>query len=315
MNRCALCIKMLQILNAHDFVSTKELARRLETNPRNIAEFRKELEVAGYLIESVKGRKGGYRLKDKASLPILRLDENQMQAMNDAYSYLKSHSDFLSMKEYEIAFEKIKSSLSFSSKESERIYLSYEEQLENELQSILELCEIAKKERKAVCFDYRSLKSEISERVEVWPYEILNIHGSYYCLGYSVTKHDFRIYKFSKARMNHFKVLEKSFTRDLDFNVNAYLGKSGLMKDELIEAEFIIYGENAILFYDKTIGVNAQKKLEGKKLYVKTIFEGKMNAIQFLCSLGSSCVVVSPNRLKEEIKEEIRKMSENYLSN
>ena len=45
MNRSSLCIKMLQILNAHDFVTTKELAERLETNPRNIIEFKKELEV------------------------------------------------------------------------------------------------------------------------------------------------------------------------------------------------------------------------------------------------------------------------------
>ena len=79
MNRSSLCIQMLQILNAHDFVTTKELAERLETNPRNIIEFKKELEVAGYVIESVKGRYGGYKLVDKASLPKINLSEIEKQ--------------------------------------------------------------------------------------------------------------------------------------------------------------------------------------------------------------------------------------------
>ena len=37
----------LQILNARGFVMRKDLARMLETNTRNIPEFKKELELAG----------------------------------------------------------------------------------------------------------------------------------------------------------------------------------------------------------------------------------------------------------------------------
>ena len=44
MNRSAWCIKMLKILNAHNVVTKKELAERLETNPRDSAEFKKEVE-------------------------------------------------------------------------------------------------------------------------------------------------------------------------------------------------------------------------------------------------------------------------------
>lgn len=58
MNRAALCIKMLKILKSRDIVSTAELAELLKTNPRNIREFRKELEAAGYHIEEKRGRYG-----------------------------------------------------------------------------------------------------------------------------------------------------------------------------------------------------------------------------------------------------------------
>ena len=50
MNRCALCIRMLQLLRARGRMQINEIARELETNPRNIREFKKELETAGYVI-------------------------------------------------------------------------------------------------------------------------------------------------------------------------------------------------------------------------------------------------------------------------
>lgn len=314
MNRSSLCIKMLQILNAHDFVTTKELAERLETNPRNIVEYKKELEVAGYLIESVKGRYGGYRLIDKAELPAIRLSDNEKQAMNDAYSYLKNHHDFLSIVEYTRAYEKIKSSLSFSNNQSDIIFQSQQVKIEENILKMIQICEKGKKENLAVSFDYRSLRSNQYQTIEFCPYEIMNIKGDYYCIGYSKTKHDFRIYKFSSARMKNVQLLNKKFTKDLDFNVNTYIGKSGLMKDEVIETEFVITGKNAILYSERQIGVNPVTYFDDQnQLHVKTLFEGKLSAIQFLCSLGSSCKLISPQELKDEIREEISKMIENYL--
>ena len=59
MNRTGLTIKMLTLLKARGKMSTKELAEELETNPRNIREFRKELELAGYVVEETRGRYGG----------------------------------------------------------------------------------------------------------------------------------------------------------------------------------------------------------------------------------------------------------------
>lgn len=314
MNRSSLCIKMLQILSAHEFMTTKDLAERLETNPRNVIEYKKELETAGYLIESVKGRYGGYRLKDKAALPSIRLSEDEKQAMNDAYSYLKNHNDFISMNTYTRAYEKIKSSLTFSNHQSDILFHANQNRVDDCIVEMIQICEKAKKENIAIMFEYRSLHAQQYQSVEFFPYEIMNIHGDYYCIGYSKNKHDFRIYKFSSARMKNMKSLNKKFTKDLDFNIHAYIGKSGLMKDEIIEAEFIITGKNAILYSERQIGVNPKTYFdEQNQLHVKTLFEGKMSAMQFLCSLGSSCIILSPMELKEEMIAEIRKMTENYL--
>ena len=62
------------------------------------------------------------------------------------------------------------------------------------------------------------------------------------------------------------------------------------------------------------MGVNPQTYFDEKnQLHVKTLFEGKLSAIKFLCSLGSSCILISPIELRNEMKEEISKMVENYL--
>ncbi len=64
MGKAAMCIRMLQILNTGRIYKISELADLLDTNPRNILEYKKELEeVAGetnhsFFIETVPGRYG-----------------------------------------------------------------------------------------------------------------------------------------------------------------------------------------------------------------------------------------------------------------
>ncbi|MCF0106080.1 MAG: Rrf2 family transcriptional regulator [Holdemanella sp.] len=67
MNRTAKCIEMLVYLSedTENYRKAKDVADYLNTNPRNIREFKRELESAGFGIEEKKGRYGGYRLKDK----------------------------------------------------------------------------------------------------------------------------------------------------------------------------------------------------------------------------------------------------------
>ena len=62
MGKSAMCIQMLQILNSGRVYKASELADLLETNPRNIIEYKKELEEAGYYIISIPGKFGGYQL-------------------------------------------------------------------------------------------------------------------------------------------------------------------------------------------------------------------------------------------------------------
>lgn len=62
MNRTGKCIKMLLLLNERDGLSKTEIAKAIETNPRNVQEYRRELEAAGFKFHVTAGRYGGYYL-------------------------------------------------------------------------------------------------------------------------------------------------------------------------------------------------------------------------------------------------------------
>lgn len=313
MNRCALCIRLLQILNSRDFVTKKQLAELLETNPRNITEYLKELEVAGYKIETTRGKYAGYRLKENALLPASKLSFEENKSLHEALTYLSCHPDFLPIKDYTLATEKILSVQKGRMNDSSIVFLHQQSEIYDDMRPSIESCRQAQISHHVVRFSYKSMRSNCFEWVELQPYEILNVNGEYYCLGYNRKKTSYRFYKFSSSRMSHFEVLEKTFQRDIDFQVHHYLGQSGLMKQECYEIECIIEGDLSLLIHEKGIGIHPiMEWISEKQLHVKTLVEGKMNALQLLCSLGNHCKLLAPESLKQEMKQIIQEMSENY---
>ena len=90
MNRTNLCIRMLQLLKARGKMNTTQLATELEVNPRNIREFKKELVLAGYNVEEVKGRYGGYILNDEYDLPVTIFSDEQKDALVQSYKFMRT---------------------------------------------------------------------------------------------------------------------------------------------------------------------------------------------------------------------------------
>ena len=72
-----MCFEMLKLLNAYDIISKGELAVLLETNERNIIEYKNELESCGYQINVIPGKFGGYSLNKESLMPSLALTENE----------------------------------------------------------------------------------------------------------------------------------------------------------------------------------------------------------------------------------------------
>lgn len=95
-----MCIQMLQILNSGKPYKISELAALLDTNERNIIEYRKELEEAGFYINSVPGRYGGYTIDSKNILPSIQLLPEEKDSILGAYSYIVNRTTFPKRKEF-----------------------------------------------------------------------------------------------------------------------------------------------------------------------------------------------------------------------
>lgn len=313
MNRTALCIRMLTYLNSRGLLSKAELAELLETNVRNISEFKHELEIAGYTIESIPGRYGGYQLMQESVLPLLPLSDEEKDAISESVSYLSSHSDFLPLDDYLHAVDKIRGAAHSTVNTSSILFKSNTAALSSQMREMITLSETCRDTLHTMAVVYKSMRSDNYKKIRLQPYELLNIKGSYYVLGYNADIHEFRVYKFSEARMQSCTMLEERFTRDLGFDIKEHIGQTGLMKDDLHEIDCVISGDLALLIYESEVGINSQKEwLDEKVLHLKTIIEGKMEAVRFLLSLGAACQVLEPVELKKEINDQLVTMCEHY---
>ena len=95
------------MLNSGRTIKISEFAEEFETNSRNITEYRKELEDAGYVIITIPGKYGGYKLHKEDLFPTLKLSSEEKDALNECFSFVLKQQDFLKKKELFRAMGKV----------------------------------------------------------------------------------------------------------------------------------------------------------------------------------------------------------------
>lgn len=313
MNRSAACIRMLLLLKARGFMTRSELAKELNVNRRNIREYKKELEEAGYVIESTLGKFGGYKLHKNALLPIVGLNGEEVRAIREADEYLKSHTDFLLYSQFKNAIDKIQANTALHYDDT-GVYMQQEQgNITKKMKDCIQLCEYAKKEGIVVDIVYKSINADVYQKVRIHPYEILNYKGAYYCFAYSLKAKDYRNFKFSEERMQGVSLSSAHFQRDPSFHLKEHIGITGLMKDEIYELDMLLYKESAVLISEKQIGIQpVMEWIDKDTLHFTTIMEGKINVITFVMSLGNQCKLLAPLSIQQEIIKIAKDMLSQY---
>lgn len=74
-------LTMLEVLQARGTVSGRELAERLEIDPRTVRRYAVKLEELGIPVETERGPYGGYRLRPGFKLPPLMLTDDEATAV------------------------------------------------------------------------------------------------------------------------------------------------------------------------------------------------------------------------------------------
>lgn len=113
MSKLSNCFRLIEILSTGRKYSIKELSDILEVKPRMIRIYKDELEKAGIYIESLRGKYGGYYLKEDYSFPIRNItlkdieilkntQDNQILDIANKLENINKTSDLRNIKEKEI---------------------------------------------------------------------------------------------------------------------------------------------------------------------------------------------------------------------
>lgn len=319
---------MLMILFTRDVVSIKELAEELETNPRNIPEYRKELEAAGYSIEAVSGRYGGYRLKKNDFFPTVRLTDAEKKALVESFEYITKQKNFPSMPAYKTAMEKMMAANHYRTvKDSEIIMIARqplsmpEEEIGARYAAISECIE----HRTKLKMEFSSNDNVVRERL-VHPYKLYMYNNAWFMLAYCEAAKDIRYFKLNRII---------SFERQIHKFDFAYSYREGSEWHEwLDENEMKKVPDWNESVAEKNAPMKIKLRLFGKPaMYVKEYLYGsdqsiteidkdttileftakyKYNTLQLVLGFGADCEVLEPEWLKKEVVDHCKKIQKMY---
>jgi predicted DNA-binding transcriptional regulator YafY len=305
MSKTENCLKMLQILNRHQLMKISEMAAELETSPRNVIEYRKELELIGYDIKSVSGRYGGYYLEDTCLLPSPELTEEEKQALVKGNAYLSERNDFMEKEEFKKAASKILSSVSVGKSDLKgdmtvlnRFPLAMkQEEIQSRYQAMQEAIDSKTKMR----IRYLSLKN--TEREHVFhPYKLFMYNNAWFAIGWFEEKGDVGYLKLD--RIEKLEKTNEKFVVWANFNIHDYLDDFGFKQNgDWYHLAFIAKGPYASLVKERIYGRNQKvTPIDEQSTKVEVDMQNQENIRVFVLGFGSYLEVLEPGWLISDLK-------------
>lgn len=305
---------MIELLHARGKMKISELAEILEVKERMIRIYRDDIEMAGIVIKSDKGRNGGYYISSTSLFPIQNMSEQEISALTFSIEKLLSKGSDVYSRGAQVALDKLNAIRKVETNKDRHIYFvqrsrpNYEFSDENK--KYLQL-QKALREKSKVKIQYEKRSGEKSERI-IDPYGFVHYNEFFYCLAMCNQKKETHMFKLS--RIKDIRTLFDTYTIPDDFDIRKEFPKFGIMKEPL-EVELLIYPPFSISVPESVWGENQTIKhnSDGSILF-RARMSGKESIKKWVIGMGASVKVVEPKELREEIIEEGRKLLEMYDS-
>lgn len=310
--KTAQAIKMINYLASVKKASREELANVLETNVRNITEYRKELITAGYDIGYQSGVGGGYYLDGDNILPNPRLKESEKKALLEASSYLNSRYDFLNKDEFNVALGKVLNS-SYVNKDIDSPMIIDRFPLvmkDDEIKYRYDIINEALLNKKKIKISYLSVKNRVSEHI-IHPYKIYMYNLAWYVLAFNETIHDIGYFKLN--RIEKIAILDERYVISKTFNEADYLDQYGMKNNgDYISVSIKVSSPYAALVKERIYGKNQQIiSVDNNTTILKCDMQNISAIVSFVLGFGSKALVLEPLEVKEAVKKEIEQMLKN----
>ena len=313
MSKTALSIQMLEILYSRNIVGIAELARLLNTNPRNIPEYKKVLEEAGYIIDTVPGRYGGYVLNKKYTFPSTRLTDAEKEGLMQGFDYLLSRNDFMRKDDYSRAMAKISSAL-MATDTPENTLIANRFPLampQADLEARYAAMAHCIANQLAIEMEYLSLSNELSKRT-LHPYKLFMYNNAWFTLGFDEKSKDFRYFKLN--RIEQFQITNQKFRIPLTYNERDFLDEFGMKQNgEWYPIKLKLTGKYAMLAKERIYGKNQILEAVDQQTTVLSVeMQNQEEILSFVLGFGANCEVLEPEWLREEIGECAKQVGEFY---
>ncbi|MCI8965859.1 MAG: YafY family transcriptional regulator [Clostridia bacterium] len=279
-------------------ITAKELADKFEVSTRTIYRDIEALSMANIPIYTNKGKKGGIGLLDEYVLNKTILSEEEQNQILFALQGMEK----VSYKEKDVLG---KLSVLFNKKIDDWIKIDFSNWgKDSEQEEKFELIKIAILNKRKIEFIYYNSNGNETKRV-VEPLQIWFKEKSWYLISYCKLKEDYRIFKI--PRIKEIKILEEHFERDIPKENKE---EKYNFKNILLELE--ISKEMAYRVYDEFESNEITKKEDGNFI-VKVKYPENDWVYGYILSFGEYIKVLSPDKLKNIIKDKLEKTLKNYL--
>jgi predicted DNA-binding transcriptional regulator YafY len=168
------------------------------------------------------------------------------------------------------------------------------------------------RERRRVGITYYSASRDaLGDRV-VDPYHLHNIRGDWYLIAYCHGRKDVR--DFLMSRIREWDILKDKFQINPSFSIESYKGRGFLAERGDVEEVVIKFDSYQARWIRERTFHTSQKveELPDGGLVLRFSVGGLGEIKRWVMAYGSHAEVIKPEGLREEVREEVRKLSEIY---
>lgn len=158
---------------------------------------------------------------------------------------------------------------------------------------------------------YKSIKSGESERV-LHPYGIYNYEGDTYLIAYCEKRKEVRDFKL--CRISKLNIMDEKYKIDEKFDIHEYTKNSiGNFKGEELDIHLIIREPFSTIVSEKRWSSKQSiKELSDGSIDFKARMMGYEQIKSWILGMGPSVTVLEPQKLVDDVKEDIKKMMSTY---
>ncbi|MGG1215854.1 transcriptional regulator [Priestia endophytica] len=302
MSKVSNSLRILLLLSKNGKMSGDQLAGLLELSERSIRKHIEDLSMAGFAIHTIRGRNGGYVL-DTNPLWNSFLQQRELDKLAELVRMQRAvDPEDPVIQQVELKLQQL-SNLDHTvvmSSYGVNIDFHHIDFIKNQLKECLT------KQFKAI-INYHSASSGSTTRT-IHTYHFVQHNAHEYCVAYCEKRQRFLTFKLN--RIESILISDQPFSKDMSFSLDEFLGANSLFNDSY-NIEMLVKRDIYMWFRDTKWTANQTIEEYNDDYY---LFKGRMYGLsdvkQFILRFGSNVIVLSPKKLCEEIRQEIKKMQE-----